>query len=57
MVKNPPSRAGGVGSVPGQGTQIPHAAEQLSPHSTAREACSEEPAQPKVKIKIQHDKS
>ena len=32
VVKNPPSNAGGPGSIPGQGTKIPHAAGQLSPH-------------------------
>ena len=25
MVKNPPSNAGDVGSIPGRGTEIPHA--------------------------------
>ena len=34
MVKNPPSNAGDVGSIPGRGTKIPHAAGQLSPHAT-----------------------
>ena len=29
MVKNPPSNAGDTGSIPGRGTQIPRAAEQL----------------------------
>ena len=31
MVKNPPSNAGDRGSIPGQGTNISHAAGQLSP--------------------------
>ena len=31
VVKNPPCNAGDVGSIPGQGTKIPYAAEQLSP--------------------------
>ena len=31
MVKNTPCIAGDVGSIPGQGPKIPHAAEQLSP--------------------------
>ena len=26
VVKTPPSNAGGVGSIPGQGTKVPHAA-------------------------------
>ena len=30
MVKNPPSNAGDSGSIPGQGTKIPHAVGQLS---------------------------
>ena len=29
MVKNPPFNAGDVGSIPGQGTKIPHATGQL----------------------------
>ena len=33
-VKNPPSKAGDAGSIPGQGTKIPHAAGQLNPHTT-----------------------
>ena len=40
MVKNLPFNAGDVGSVPGRGTKIPHAAGQLSPHAkTAEVAC------------------
>ena len=31
VVKNPPSNAGDVGSIPGGGTKIPYAAGQLSP--------------------------
>ena len=31
MVKNLPWNAGGVGSIPGQKTNIPHGLEQLSP--------------------------
>ena len=31
VVKNPLSNAGDTCSIPGQGTKIPHAAEQLSP--------------------------
>ena len=33
VVKNPPSNAGGVGSILGQGTKIPHAAGQLNPRA------------------------
>ena len=39
MVKNLPSNAKDSGSIPGQGTKIPHAAGQLNPQGTAREAC------------------
>ena len=37
MVKNPPSNAGDAGSIPGQGTKIPHAMGQLNPHAATRE--------------------
>ena len=37
MVKNLPSNAGDAGSILGQGTKIPHAAGQLSPHTTTTE--------------------
>ena len=37
-VKNPPCNAGDVGSIPAQGTNIPHAMGQLSPLATTREA-------------------
>ena len=37
MIRNPSSNAGYVGSIPGQGTKIPHAAGQLSPRATTRE--------------------
>ena len=37
MVKNLPSSAGVVDSIPGQGTEIPHAAGQLSPRATTTE--------------------
>ena len=40
VVKNPPSNAGDTGSnqgsIPGWGTKIPHAKEQLSPRATTR---------------------
>ena len=39
-VKNPPSNEGGSGSIPGQGTKIPHAMGQLSLGATTTElAC------------------
>ena len=37
VVKNLPSNAGDAGSIPGQGTKIPHAAGQLGPHATTTE--------------------
>ena len=37
MVKNPPANAGDVGSIPGWGTKIPHAVEQLSLRATTTE--------------------
>ena len=37
MVENPPSSAGGVGSIPGRGTKIPHAMGQLSLSATTKE--------------------
>ena len=42
VVKNPPSSAGGVGLIPGWGTEIPHVSGQLSPCATTTES-SEEP--------------
>ena len=33
MVKNLPSNAGGMGSIPSQGTKTPHATGQLSPNA------------------------
>ena len=46
MVKNLSSNAGDVGSIPGQGTKIPHATKQLSPCITTREPihCNKDPA-------------
>ena len=37
MVRNPPSQAGDVGSIPGERTEIPYAAGQLSPRATTTE--------------------
>ena len=56
--KNPPSNAGHAGLILGRGTKISHAAGQLSPPATTREAHapqqrarvlqrSKDPAQPK----------
>ena len=38
MIKNLPSSAGGVGSISGRRTKIPHAVGQLSLGATARES-------------------
>ena len=41
-VKNPPCNAGDASLIPGQGTKIPRAMKQLSPHAATTEAaCSE----------------
>ena len=37
VVKNPPYNAGDTGSIPGQGTKIPHAVGQISPCATTTE--------------------
>ena len=37
VVKNPPSHAGNVGSIPGERTKIPYATGQLSPRATTTE--------------------
>ena len=37
VVKNLPCNAGDIGSIPGQGTRIPHTEEQLSQRATATE--------------------
>ena len=37
VAKNPPYNAGDAGSIPGQGTKIPHAMGQLSPRATTTE--------------------
>ena len=41
VVESPPCNAGDSGSIPGQGTKIPHALEQLNPHAATRELCAE----------------
>ena len=46
-VKNPPSNAGDVGSIPGRGTKIPHATGQLGPRATTAE-----PARPKERSHV-----
>ena len=48
-VKKPPSIAGDMGSIPDQGTKIPHTSGQLSPGTQlAKPVChNKDPAQPK----------
>ena len=40
MVKNPSSRAGVAGLLPGQGSKIPHATGELSLHAATKTQCS-----------------
>ena len=57
VVKNLPSSAGDMGSISDQGTNIPGAAEQLSPHTTTREPTSMPQQRPSTaKIKKQNNK-
>ena len=55
VVRNVPSNAGDVGSIPGHRTNIPHASEQLNPCDATPEPtgctkvlkrCNEDPRQP-----------
>ena len=39
LAENPPSNPRDVGSILGQGTKIPHAMGQLSPHQNYRATC------------------
>ena len=52
VVKNPPSNTGDTGSIPGQGTKIPQAQEQVSPHTARKEPAfsNQDPTQPKINI-------
>ena len=49
MVKNPPSNAGGTGSIPGQGTKIPHATRYLKPVLCNKRKSKQDPTQSKKK--------
>ena len=40
LIKNLPSNAGDMGSMPGWGTKIPHVMWPLSPHAATREDCT-----------------
>ena len=50
VVKNPPTNAGDADSIPGQGTKIPHATEQLSLNATTTKPANHncDPAHPKI---------
>ena len=53
MVENFPSKAGDMGSIPRQGTKIPHVPGQLSPVPQLERPVhhNKDPAQPKLKKK------
>ena len=46
MVKNPSCNVGDASSIPGQGTKIPHATGQLSPHAATTEPTRSEAHKP-----------
>ena len=51
VVKNSPCNAGDLGSIPGQGTKIPHVVDQLSPSATTREfVCSNETCNERLNV-------
>lgn len=54
VVKNLPSDARGAGTIPGQGTKVPRATEQLSPHTTTREVSVLQRRPSAAKIKKQN---
>ena len=47
VVKSPPSNSGDAGSIPGQGTKIPHALGQLSPCTSTREPAFHKTTEPR----------
>ena len=55
VVKNMPCKMGGAGSIPGQGTNVPHATEQLSPRTSA-DKLGLQVERPRTTVKIQHGK-
>ena len=57
MVNNPPSSAGGGGSVPSWGTKILHAMEQLSLHATPREPRATTRESLRAMVKTQHSQN
>ena len=61
MVKNLPSNAGDIGLIPGPGTHIPHAIEQLNPCTATTQprhsgACTQQPVRNQLAaMKIPHE--
>ena len=56
MVKNPPSKAGDMGSIPAWGTKIPQASGQLSPHATTTKPTHSGACMPQVRPDTATDK-
>ena len=52
MLKNLPCNAGDLGLIPGRGTRIPHAVEQLSPSATTTEPDTPEPLHQKWRVHV-----
>ena len=52
MVKNLPSNAGVIGSIPGGGTKIPQAAGPLSPRATTTEPMQSGACVPQLEISL-----
>ena len=55
MIKNPPFNAGDLDSISGQGTRIPHAAEQLSLGAAIPESACHNQRVCALQCKILHD--
>ena len=56
VVKNPPSNAGDMGSIPGQEAKIPHAMGQLRPPTTTPEPLCSRTCIPQLGKSIHHIK-
>ena len=55
VVKNLTSSAGDMGSIPGRGTKIPHATEQLSLSASTRESMCCKPKSPHALEPVHHN--
>ena len=55
VVKNLPSKAGDMGSIPSRGTKIPHAVGQLSPHASTREPACCKLQSPRALESVRHN--